>query len=42
MSQWPFVLAAYAVAVVGTGALALGSFLAMREAERAADALRRR
>ncbi|HLZ78378.1 MAG TPA: hypothetical protein VKQ09_03485 [Sphingomonas sp.] len=42
MSQWPFVIAAYAVAVLGTVALTLGSFLSMRRAERAADALKRR
>jgi hypothetical protein len=42
MNQWPFVIAAYAVAAGGTIALVVGSFVAMRRAERAADALRRR
>ena len=42
MNQWPFVIAAYAVAALGTGGLTLGSLLAMRRAERAAEALRRR
>jgi len=42
MSQWPFVIAAYAVAALGTIALTAASFLAMRKAERAAEALKRR
>jgi hypothetical protein len=42
MSQWPFVIAAYAVAGAGTIWLTLASYLAMRQAERAAEALRRR
>ncbi|HEX2763782.1 MAG TPA: hypothetical protein VHM92_08075 [Allosphingosinicella sp.] len=40
MSPWPFVLAAYAIALGGTLGLGLASFAAMRRAERAADALR--
>ncbi len=42
MSQWPFVIAAYAVAIGGTLALAVASFVAMRRAERSAEALKRR
>ena len=42
MNQWPFVAAAYALAVVGTAALLLASFVAMRKAERAAEELTRR
>jgi hypothetical protein len=42
MSQWPFVIAAYTVATLGTAWLALASLIAMRRAERAADAVRRR
>ena len=42
MNPWPFVIAAYSVAALGTIALTLGSFLSMRRAERAADALKRR
>ena len=34
MTHWPFVLAAYAVALGGAGALALLSWIAMRRAER--------
>ena len=33
MSQWPFVIAAYALAVLGTIAITLWSFAAMRRAE---------
>ncbi len=42
MSQWPFVIAAYAVAGIGTLALTLASLISMRKAERAADGLTRR
>jgi hypothetical protein len=42
MNQWPFVIAAYAVAAVGTVSLLVASLVAMRKAERAADVLRRR
>jgi hypothetical protein len=42
MNPWPFVVAAYALAALGTGGLTLASLIAMRRAERAADALRRR
>jgi hypothetical protein len=42
MSQWPFVIAAYAVAAVGTVSLFVASLVAMRKAERAAESLRRR
>ena len=34
MNAWPFVLAAYAVALGGTAALAVVSYWAMRRAER--------
>lgn len=39
MNHWPFILAAYAIAIGGTGLLALGSFVAMRKAEARADAV---
>jgi hypothetical protein len=39
---WPFVIAAYVVAIGGTLALAAWSFIAMRRAEARADALDRR
>jgi hypothetical protein len=42
MNPWPFVAAAYAVAVALTTALLLWSFASMRRAEAAADALRRK
>ncbi len=34
MNQWDFIIAAYAVALGGTGALTLWAWLAMRRAER--------
>ena len=40
MSHWPFIAGAYAVALLGTVGLTGWSFLAMRRAERAADALK--
>ena len=40
MSHWPFILGAYAVALLGTFGLAGWSFAAMRRAERAADSLK--
>ena len=40
MSHWIFVSAAYAVVLVGAGGLALASYLAMRKAEAAANAMK--
>ena len=42
MNQWPFVLAAYGVMLIATAVLLAWSFVTMRRAEAAADALRRR
>jgi hypothetical protein len=42
MSRWTFVIAAYAIALVGTLLLVGWSYAAMRRAERDADALRSR
>ena len=42
MNHWPFILAAYAVVVIGIGGLALLSWRAMRRAEAAAAALKDR
>ena len=42
MNPWPFVIAAYGVAVVLTAALLLASYAAMRRAEAASNALKRR
>ena len=41
MNPWPFVVAAYAVALAGTFGLTAWSYAAMRRAERAAQALGR-
>jgi len=41
VNPWPFVIAAYAVAIAATAALLLWSFMSMRRAEAAADQLRR-
>ena len=41
MSQWSFVLAAYAVTALATIVLVVASWRAMRRAEAAADAVRR-
>ena len=40
MNHWAFVTAAYAVVLLGTGGLAVLSYLAMRKAEAAADAMK--
>jgi hypothetical protein len=42
MNHWPFIIAAYAIALVGTVGVTALSFLSMRRAERQADALTRR
>ncbi|HWW64678.1 MAG TPA: heme exporter protein CcmD [Sphingomonadaceae bacterium] len=42
MNHWPFIIAAYAITAGGTAGLVLWSHVAMRRAEAAADALRRR
>ena len=41
MNPWPFVAAAYGIALVLAAALLLWSYAGMRRAEAAADALRR-
>jgi Flp pilus assembly protein CpaB len=41
MSPWSFVIAAYAVALVGTLGLLLWAYMSMRRAEAAADELKR-
>lgn len=40
MTHWPFIAAAYAIAVVGTLGLLSASYAAMRRAEKEADSLR--
>jgi hypothetical protein len=42
MNPWPFVAAAYCVAIGLTAALLLWAFMSMRRAEAAADALVRK
>ena len=41
MNPWPFVIAAYGVAIALSVALLLWAYASMRRAEAAADALRR-
>lgn len=41
MNPWPFVIAAYAVAILATSALVLWAYATMRRAEAAADKLRK-
>ncbi|MEA3012642.1 MAG: hypothetical protein QOD42_1187 [Sphingomonadales bacterium] len=42
VDPWPFILAAYALTVLGTAGLTLWSCLAMRRAEADADAVSKR
>ena len=42
MTPWPFVIAAYAVAIGLTAALLVWAYVSMRRAEAAADALTRK
>lgn len=42
MNHWPFIIAAYAVVLVGIGGLSLFSWRTMRRAEAAAEALKDR
>ncbi|HZU50469.1 MAG TPA: hypothetical protein VE968_01195 [Sphingomicrobium sp.] len=42
MNPWPFVIAAYTVAICLTVALLLWAFVSMRRAEAGAEALRNR
>ena len=42
MNQWPFVIAAYAIVVVGSALLTLWAWRSMVAAERFADAVTRK
>jgi uncharacterized integral membrane protein len=42
MNHWPFIIAAYAVTIIGTLGVLVASIVRMRRAERQADALTRR
>ena len=41
MNPWPFVTAAYAVAILATAGLLVWAFVSMRRAEAKADTLKR-
>ncbi len=41
MNHWPFIIAAYALSLLGTAGVTLWSWAAMRRAEAEADAVRR-
>jgi hypothetical protein len=42
MNPWPFVVAAYAIAIALTAALLLWAYASMRRAEAATDTLKRK
>ncbi len=42
MNPWPFVIAAYGIAIGLTAALLLSAYASMRRAEAAADTLKRK
>jgi heme exporter protein CcmD len=42
MTHWPYIIAAYALTIGGMAALVLASWLRMRQAERDAEAARRK
>ena len=42
MNHWPFVLASYAIVLIGTAAVIVTSYVAMHRAERKADQLSKR
>jgi hypothetical protein len=42
MNHWPFIIAAYAITIVGTVGVLAASIIRMRRAEARADALSRR
>jgi heme exporter protein D len=42
MSHWPYILAAYAITILGAVGLTLHAFLRMRKAEADAEAIRRK
>ena len=42
MNPWPFVIAAYSLAITLTLALLLWAYMSMRRSEAAADALKRK
>jgi hypothetical protein len=42
MSHWPYIIASYALTAAGLGGLTLASWLRMRKAEAAAEAVARK
>ncbi|QHL90859.1 heme exporter protein CcmD [Sphingomonas changnyeongensis] len=42
MNHWPYIIAAYAITVLGAAGLSLHAWAAMRRAEREAEAIRRK
>ena len=42
MNHWPFIIAAYAIVIGGSGALTAWAWASMRAAERLADEVTRR
>lgn len=42
MNHWPFIIAAYAVTIIGTLGVLTASIVRMRRSERQADALSKR
>jgi hypothetical protein len=41
VNHWPFIIGAYALTIVGSAAMLVGSYAAMRRSERDAEAMRR-
>ena len=41
MNHWPFVIASYAIVLIGTAMVLVNSYAAMRKAESKADALKK-
>lgn len=41
MNHWPFVIASYAIVLLGTAAVIVGSYMMMRNAESKADRLKK-
>ncbi|GAA0479916.1 hypothetical protein GCM10009096_22350 [Parasphingorhabdus litoris] len=41
MNHWPFVIASYAIVLLGTAAVIAGSYVAMRKSEAKADQLKK-
>ena len=42
MNHWPFVIASYAIVLIGTAGVLVGSYIAMRNSEAKAERLSKR